>query len=83
MSVRIIPLAHHVAVRLDAVPETTAGGLHKVESRSPMRWAEVVSVGEFCRLVRIGEQVLLNSLSGTEVGGLLVVPEQAIVARRS
>jgi len=79
--VKITPLRDMLLVRLDP-PVVRRGALVLVREvpRSTVP-AVVEAVGGEVRDVIVGERVVVNTLLGTQVGGLLLIPESGVVAK--
>lgn len=71
----LVPQRNKVVVRL--LPETTTHGtIYRAPSETPIRRAEVVSVGPDAQ-VEVGHTYLVNILSGQQVGDdLLLLPDK-------
>ena len=83
MPLTITPLGDKVLVRvLPHQPTQTASGLVVSHVDQHLVWATVQTVGEDCRWVESGQQVLVNPIAGREIGDDLVLPETAVLATR-
>lgn len=78
MNIQLHPLGARVIVRLKPLPEKT-GHIFRVDRNEYARHADVISVGPKVRDVWPGQVVLVTTLAGQDVNGVLIVPESSIL----
>jgi co-chaperonin GroES (HSP10) len=75
------PLGRQVLVQLDPPAELTRSGLVIPQPASTTARATVLQIGQECRDVQIGGQVIVSKLQGIALpGDRLLLPEAAILA---
>lgn len=61
----IEPREHNLYIRLDEIPEKTAGGIFmSQEQATPTRIGAVIAAGSAAELYAVGDRVLISSISG-------------------
>lgn len=78
MSVTLQPLGARILVRLRPSKSKSAL-LFLPNERQSAREADVIAVGPEVRDVSVGAIVIVNALSGQQVGDELILPESAVL----